>query len=112
MGDRMIGLKRISQDLANFFKNIKADIKAFRFLFTKYLDRKDPDVAIEDDDIDKVKETLAADLLNAYEALNDDDKADKNLMIFYGEIKEIVSDPDDIMLVDPFDTDKRIEILD
>ena len=107
----MFGLKRISADLANFFKNIGADIDAFQFLFTKYLDRPDPATPIDKEDILATKTTLKTDLLNAYEALNDDDKADKNLKIFYDKLTDIAKKPDDIILIDPFDKEGRLDIL-
>ena len=41
MGERMSSFKKISQAIANLFKNPKRDMQSLHFLFTKYLLRKD-----------------------------------------------------------------------
>lgn len=51
MGDRMSGLKKMSQNISHFFKNIEEDIDKFQFVFTKYINRPNENTPVAASDI-------------------------------------------------------------
>ena len=62
MGERMTGLKRISKNLANMFNNIDSHVGSLKFLFNKYINRKQADKPLADEEIIAIKEKLSIEI--------------------------------------------------
>ena len=57
-----MSLGSMVRDLTYLFRSIKEDINSFRFLFTKFVKREDPDEPLDVDKIDELKEKIREDL--------------------------------------------------
>ena len=67
MGERMSGLKRISSSLSKMFNNIEEHLDSFVILFNKYINRANADEPVENEEIDKMKANISAQLKDAYQ---------------------------------------------
>ena len=60
MGERMSGIKRVSKDLSSMFNNLHLHLDSFVFLFNKYINRKNAEIPVDEAEIKKIIDLLAA----------------------------------------------------
>ena len=111
----MKGLKDTTRDLASFFSNIKHDIDSFRFVFTKYLTREEEGKAFTTEQVNKIKDELKTEIGGTVDALNDQEKSDKNIVTMFEKMGKIIKPAKfhaSMQMIDPFDTKGRDDVLD
>ena len=111
MGERMSGIKRLSKDLSSMFKNVHLHLDSFVFLFNKYVNRNNSEIPVDEDEIKRIINLLAAQISSTYDGLGAHDKINRNFNEFYKILYKAALQKNRNMMVDPFDEQNRVNIL-
>ena len=99
-GDRMVAVKRIAKFISNMFNNFtRVPDNSIKFVFT----------GSKNDD--ESKSSIRGLVFDFIDNLNDEEKADNNLVTFLEHLKSSVEDEDDMIVIDPLDVKSRDKIM-
>jgi len=101
----------VCQSISHFFKDIDEVKDKFHYLFTSYINRPNEDTPISDQERLNIQTGLRTEIFNAYDALNEDDRADTKYESLFSHLKTKINEPKEIQLIDVFDRQHRKNIL-
>ena len=96
----MVAVKRIAKFISNMFTNFsKVPDNSIKFVFT----------GCKNDD--ESKESIRGLINDFIENLNDEEKADKNLVTFLDHLRDNVEFEENMIVIDPLDVKSRDRIM-